>query len=122
MAYSEQDLAEMRAGLLKRREQRKKELAQRKELALAAAKRAAGVVRRHGGCRVWLFGSLVGGGRFDEHSDIDLAVAGLPREADFWRLYADVLAAAEPFSVDLVLMESAGPELRENIRRHGVEI
>ncbi|WP_207707578.1 nucleotidyltransferase family protein [Desulfofundulus thermobenzoicus] len=122
MAYSEQDLAEMRAGLLKRREQRKKELAQRKELALAAAKRAAGVVRRYGGCQVWLFGSLAGGGRFDEHSDIDLAVAGLPREVDFWRLYADVLAAAEPFSVDLVFMEAAGPELRENIRRHGVEI
>ncbi|MQL51559.1 nucleotidyltransferase domain-containing protein [Desulfofundulus thermobenzoicus] len=112
----------MRAGLLKRREQRKKELAQRKELALAAAKRAAGVVRRYGGCQVWLFGSLAGGGRFDEHSDIDLAVAGLPREVDFWRLYADVLAAAEPFSVDLVFMEAAGPELRENIRRHGVEI
>ncbi|SHE84016.1 Predicted nucleotidyltransferase [Desulfofundulus australicus DSM 11792] len=120
--YSEHDAAELRSRFLKLRRQRERELAERKKAALAAAKRAAGVVRRHGGCRVWLFGSLAGGGRFDEHSDIDLAVAGLPREADFWRLYADVLAAAEPFSVDLVLMEAAGPELRENIRRHGVEI
>lgn len=120
--YSEHDAAELRSRLLKLRRQRERELAERKKAALAAARRAAEVIRRHHCCRAWLFGSLARGGRFDEHSDIDLAVEGLPREADFWRLYANVLAAAEPFSVDLVLMESARAELRENIRRYGVEL
>lgn len=120
--YTEHDAAELRSHLLKLRRQRERELAERKKAALAAAQRAAEAIRRHHCCRVWLFGSLARGGRFDEHSDIDLAVEGLPREVDFWRLYAEVLAAAEPFSVDLVPVESARPELRENIYQYGIEL
>ncbi|OAT79843.1 hypothetical protein A6M21_15350 [Desulfotomaculum copahuensis] len=115
-------MACVRAGLKKRREQREKELAQRKEDALAGARRAAAMIRAEYGCRVLLFGSLARGGRFNEHSDIDLALEGLPVEANFWRLYAGALTLVEPFHLDLVLLESASPELQGRIRQEGVEI
>lgn len=115
-------MAELRAYLLKRRKEREQELAKRKEAALAAAQRAAGVVYRYGPCRVWLFGSLAGDGTFGEHSDIDLAVEGLPPKIDFWRLYSEILATARPFDVDLIALDSAPPELKESIHRLSAEI
>lgn len=36
--------------------------------------------------------------------------------------HADVLAAAAPFNVDMVVLESASPELREAVCRWGVEL
>jgi len=74
--------------------------------ALAAHLRAVGATQ------VWVFGSLVWGGLHPD-SDLDLAVLGLPPgglidayEA-LWRI------AGEP--VDLVLLETCVPELRERI-------
>lgn len=120
--YTQRDLAELRLGILRRRAERRHSLIARKEAALVAAERAANLIRQRYNCRVWLFGSLAGAGKFDEHSDIDLAVESLPTQADFWRLYADVLAEATPFDVDLVILETASPKLREAVRRWGVEL
>jgi len=41
---------------------------------------------------------------------------------NFWSLYADSLALAEPLNLDLVLLESASLELQRKIRQEGVEI
>jgi predicted nucleotidyltransferase len=65
---------------------------------------------------------LARNGAFNEHSDIDLALEGLPVATNFWSLYADALALVEPFNLDLVLLESASPELQRKIRQEGVEI
>ncbi|MGB9661645.1 MAG: nucleotidyltransferase family protein [Moorellaceae bacterium] len=115
--YSAKEVAELKAFLKKKREKREHELARRKAAALAAARRAAEVIHRYGLRPVWLFGSLAGEGTFGEHSDIDLAIDKLPPQIDFWRLYSEVLAAAQPFNVDLVVLDAATPELKENVYR-----
>lgn len=120
--YSAEDLAMVRDFLRKKRQEREKELAQRKEAALAAARRAAELIRQRGAKRVWLFGSLAKGGTFGEYSDIDLAAERLPPQESFWGFYAGVMAAAEPFNVDLVLLEEVSPELAKVILTEGREI
>ena len=120
--FTVEDVAEVRAGLQRRRVQREKELAQRKKDALAGAHRAAAMIRARFKCRVLLFGSLARNGAFNEHSDIDLALEGLPGEINFWSLYADALVLVEPLNLDLVLLESASPELRRKLQQEGVEI
>ena len=120
--YTERDVAELRAFLKARTAARQQELAERKARALAAARHIAEMLRERYGCRVWLFGSLAGNGTFIEHSDIDLALAGLPEDVDFWKLYAEVLRLAEPVGVDLVLLEVVSPEMREHILTRGVEL
>lgn len=85
-------IAELRAGIKRRQQLKKQAFARRKEQAREKARQAADLIRSRGGRRVFLFGSLARGKSFWEHSDIDLAVSGLPREVNFWQLYADVLA------------------------------
>jgi len=115
-------IAELRAGIKNRQQLKKKAFARRKEEAREKARQAAALIRSRGGRRVFLFGSLARGGNFWEHSDIDLAVSGLPREVNFWQLYADVLAQVEPFQADLVILEEAPAELRQQILREGEEL
>ncbi len=76
---------------------------------------------RYGARHVILFGSLVGDGYFHQHSDIDLAVEGID-EVQYYRAVADLLALDPDFQFDLVMIEEAGPELKEIIRSQGVEI
>jgi predicted nucleotidyltransferase len=120
--YTERDVAELRAFVKARSAARQQELAERKARALAVARHIAEMLRERYGCRVWLFGSLAGDGSFAEHSDLDLALAGLPEDADFWKLYGEVLLLAAPFDVDLVLLESVSPGMREHVLPRGVEL
>ena len=79
------------------------------------------LVEAHGARRVWLFGSLAEGG-FEEDSDIDLAVEGLPAGAAPFRAAAELDDLARPFRVDLVPIEDASDALRERILQHGESI
>ena len=66
--------------------------------------------------RVVLFGSLANG-THDEHSDVDLAVEGLP-SAVYFHALADLMALfAGP--VDLVRVEEAMPSLLERVHEEG---
>lgn len=87
--------------------------------ARALAARCADIlVKRFGARRVWLYGSLVCGDRFDPgHSDIDLAVEGL--RGDLFRAVVDLMDAARPFAVDVKELETASPELAEAVRSDG---
>jgi len=76
------------------------------------------LVSHYGVRRVWLFGSLEEGG-FHEHSDIDLAVAGLPPGSALFRAAAELDELAQPFVVDLVPIEEARAALRERVVRRG---
>ncbi len=83
----------------------------------AAASCAKVLAEKHGARRVWLFGSALVPDRFDERSDIDLAVEGV---ADILRAGADCDAEAPGFEVDLVAIEDvANPRLRETILSRG---
>ncbi len=93
----------------------------RRTRALESARRAASVLRaRHGATQVIAFGSLVRTGPFDEHSDVDLAAAGIPAR-DFFRASADAAAACD-FELDLVDLADCPSSLRDAILREGMSL
>ena len=79
---------------------------------------ATALVEEYGAERVHLIGSLARGRGFHSRSDIDLVVAGLAPER-YFAVLADVaeLAGRE---VDLILLESATPALRQCVANEGV--
>lgn len=86
----------------------------------AVVPRVAELLRREFGVqRVVLFGSLARG-LAHEHSDIDLAVQGLPA-----RRYFDAMARAAEVAgrhVDLVPLEDARPEVVAIVERDGESV
>ena len=107
---------------IRRRWQREQaDLARRRERAQQVARRAVEVLRGQFGARqVILFGSLARDGSFDERSDIDVAVSGIPAR-EFFRASAAVAAGSE-FQVDLVDLADCSLSLRESIEREGVHL
>lgn len=94
--------------------------AQRRERAWVSARQAAEVLRSHFGAETVLaFGSLVRGGTFDERSDVDLAVKGVPPR-DFFRASAAAAAAISEFELDLIDLDDCSPLIGEQVRQEGV--
>jgi predicted nucleotidyltransferase len=94
---------------------------ERRQAALEVARRAARLLRDEFSARqVFAFGSVTRDGRFDERSDIDLAVAGVDT-ADYLRAWSAV-DCDERFRVDLVTLEDCPPSLRERIEREGIAL
>jgi predicted nucleotidyltransferase len=71
--------------------------------------------------KVILFGSLLDLSKFRYHSDIDLAVWGLPEQL-YYQALKDILAISPDFSIDLIQIESASPSLQTVINNQGVEV
>ncbi|MBI3762625.1 MAG: nucleotidyltransferase domain-containing protein [Chloroflexi bacterium] len=93
----------------------------RRAAALQKARQAAQILReRFTARRVIAFGSVVRDGRFDERSDIDLAVEGLPR-AHYLKAWAAILRESE-FEIDLIDLEHCPPSFRERIEREGMPL
>lgn len=99
------------------RSQDMERIAQRRALALARAEEACRYLCSLGAKEVFLFGSVLTTG-FRDHSDIDLAVAGLPAE-HVYRVESsiEVILGGMPF--DLVYLESAPTHLAQRIRCEG---
>jgi predicted nucleotidyltransferase len=98
--------------------QEEEELRENMRLADEKARRIiAKLVKIYGLSRAYLYGSLAFGD-FNVDSDIDIAVEGLPEEL-FFKAYGLAEEGASPFKVDLVLLESAMPSLRERILKEG---
>ncbi len=70
-----------------------------------------------GAREVYLFGSVLGD-RYRDHSDIDIAVFGLPRE-QVYRVEGAIeeLHGGAPF--DLIYLEESPPRLAKRIREEG---
>jgi len=111
-----------RAGWLEYKRRKEQELTSRYDDAIAKARLAAGHIKQRYNGRVFLFGSLLRRDKFMEHSDIDLAVADLAPEVNFWELYAAVMNALHPFEFDLVELERIDPLVREHILNRGIEL
>ena len=93
----------------------------RQQEAWSAARQVAGILYEQFGARqVIAFGSLLRPGRFDDRSDIDLAVAGIPA-ARFFRAWATAGASC-PFELDLVDLADCAPTLRDHIKQEGVQL
>ncbi|WP_448190193.1 nucleotidyltransferase family protein [Azospirillum sp. sgz301742] len=97
---------------------RARRIAARRAAALDALRRADVVARRAGG-RLVVFGSLAEGG-FDERSDLDVAVFGLPPGPD-----GDVAAEVDTvltlagFAADVIPDRFLSPSLRERVLSNG---
>jgi SAM-dependent methyltransferase len=79
------------------------------------AERAAALLYERGARRVWAFGSLGEGHKLDMHSDIDLAVEGMP----LWQVESikSELCDQTPCKVDVIAMEEIDAQLRWFVAR-----
>lgn len=103
----------------KRLRQKREALDQAARQARAQAQVCAqALVEEYGAERVHLIGSLARGSGFHARSDIDLVVAGLAPER-YFAVLADVVERAGR-EVDLILLESATPALRQCVANEGV--
>jgi predicted nucleotidyltransferase len=105
-------------------------LERRRQRLVAAAQEAARALRH---CwpsveAIWLFGSAAGPLGFRRHSDLDLALAGLPAEAQIpalalvEQLVDPALAAAGEagIAIDLVRLDDLDPHWQARIRQRGL--
>ncbi len=105
-----------RAAWRLRAQHRQETLEKRRVKARKGALRLASIImRREGINKVILFGSTLIPGRFQEESDIDLAVWGL-RPEEYFNLLCE-LERATDFLVDLVPAEEARPHILKRIEK-----
>jgi predicted nucleotidyltransferase len=89
---------------------------------LEAAHQIADMLRkRYSVSQVILFGSLLGKERFDECSDIDLAVTGLD-PAFFYQAVSRLPDFSKGFHVDLLDLDRCPTSFREEILEKGVSL
>jgi uncharacterized protein len=93
-------------------------VAQAEEARRVATFLATELRSRFGAEKVVLFGSLARS-EFSRHSDIDLAVWGVP-PAEFYRAVAFASGYSKVWEVDLVDVEDCSEALRRNIEQEGV--
>jgi predicted nucleotidyltransferase len=95
---------------------------ERRQRAWDLARQAARLLReRYAAQRVVAFGSLVHEGRFTAHSDVDLAVWGIPWP-DYLHALGEMLDLDSRIEINLVDVASCHPALRTVIEREGVEL
>jgi len=93
---------------------------QRQKEGLKVAKQSADILKKQFSVtRVVLFGSLLNPETMSPHSDIDLAVWGLP-ETDLFRAGA-MIERGHQFTIDLVVAEKAKPHILKAIYQ-GIEL
>lgn len=71
--------------------------------------------------QVLVFGSLIDTGLFDERSDIDIAVRGIPA-SQYFQAVTKIMTVSQTFSVDLVDLDTCPETLRQIILRDGKSI
>jgi predicted nucleotidyltransferase len=120
---SPEEIEQYRDGWNQRRDSRELQRRKRKERAERIVSEIADVLETEfGASKVYLFGSLTRDNlRFHQHSDIDLAVTGIPDDR-FYEAQGRCLELAENISVDLVDLDSAGKSLSDEITKRGERI
>ncbi|TVS02445.1 MAG: nucleotidyltransferase domain-containing protein [Cyanobium sp. PLM2.Bin73] len=107
-------------------------LEHRRQQLLAGALEAASTLRAQWPTTeaVWMFGSAAAQHALRRHSDLDLAVAGLPAEAHLSALAvvervldrAMAAASQDPVAIDLVRLEDLDPHWQERIRQRALPL
>lgn len=82
---------------------------------------ACDFLRNSGAKEVYLFGSILKADSFGEHSDVDIAVKGLPEE-HIYKIESKIEAILESDSFDLVYMEHAPEFMVKSIKTRGKKI
>jgi predicted nucleotidyltransferase len=121
---TEETKQEIIAEILAARENREQlllEMKQRQKEGLDVAKKCANFLKeKYGVTKVVLFGSLLNYEKMTPHSDIDLAVWGLP-EKDYFKAVGFLLEITDDFSIDLVEIQNVRPYILPAINQ-GVEL
>lgn len=111
----------MDAGMETLLSKRRRELKEaRRQAALRKVGRAARALYESGAKEVYAFGSVLHPSKFDEQSDVDIAVAGISegRRYSIIKIIEDIFGDV---SFDLVFLEDdIRPEVRERILKGGV--
>lgn len=94
---------------------------QREQLLRLVSQAAQLLKSQFGAEKVFLFGSLAHRSWFEQNSDVDIAVLGLP-QIYYWQAWKMVEDLINDRPVDLVQLEEASPSLRRVIERDGIEL
>lgn len=90
--------------------------------AVIKANLAADILKtKYSANKVLLFGSLLDDNKFDENSDIDLAISGV-RDDKFYEALGTIMQIVAPFDVDLIDINDCRESIRKSIEREGVLI
>lgn len=68
--------------------------------------------------KIYQWGSLLDPQKFNEHSDIDLAIEGITNAETFFSLLGDAMNLTS-FPLDIVQLEKIEPEFAQGIRESG---
>lgn len=106
-------------AIRRRRAKTGADVARRRRLALAVARKAARLLKAEMGANeVILFGSLARRSGFTAFSDIDLAARGIPPRR-FFEAVGLVTGLSAEFKIDLVDLETCPPAMAESIQENG---
>lgn len=115
------DLSQYIAGARRRAIRQQQAQLQRYQAGRKVAQQAASLLKTQwGASKVILFGSMMDSHKVHTHSDIDLAVWGLP-EANYYRALGQLLDLNDDFSIDLVEVQHAKPHILQAIE-DGIEL
>jgi len=76
------------------------------------------IISRYSPKKIVQWGSLLFSEQFDENSDIDIAIEGIPDAAEYFALLGDAMKLTR-FSLDIVQLEKIEPEFAELILLKG---
>ncbi len=116
------ELANYKRIMLNRAKENQKNIYNKHLRAKQMAKQIANLLyKEYNASKVFLFGSVTNPEFFNEFSDIDIAVIGIPDN----RFYAAVAAVSEisyEFKIDVVDLHDCNENLREFIYKEGILI
>ena len=111
-----------RAAAQQRRAKKAQALTLRRERAWHVVQQAAHMLKSHFGAkRVVVFGSVLSPQRFHAHSDVDLAVWGLP-ESTYYQAVGRLQSLDVEIAVDVIAFELAPSVLQAAIECTGVPV
>jgi len=100
----------------------KRYLAKRYKQAWRIAREIADILKKeYNAKKVFVFGSLIDRSRFNQWSDIDLAVSGIPPER-FYAAVGSIIGFKTNFKVDLIDINDCSKSLQKVIESEGVEL
>lgn len=116
---SDAEMQLMRKNFRERQERRRRELAERLEMARKDFDHIVDhIARTYRPKRIWQWGSLIDGHHFSERSDIDIAIEGVEDPKTFFAILGDAMDMSS-LPVDVVQLETIHPAHADSIRSRG---
>ncbi|PMQ01807.1 MAG: DNA polymerase subunit beta [Dictyoglomus sp. NZ13-RE01] len=119
---SEEEIKKYREALVKREKERKKAVERRFHKAWDLVRKMSKILHeKYHAKEVIVFGSMIDLSCFNEWSDIDIAIVGIPDDL-YFKAVAEILSMSEDFDIDIVDVESCSESLKKVIMEKGIRI